>query len=405
MIRFFNVLTIFVFCSVKIFSQSENEMKFDLGGYINWTAIYDSRQTISLREGHFLLYPSNEVIDVTGKDINAKSGLNLLSIQTRVNGKLTGPEAFGAKTSGFLEAEFFGTSEGDVNGLRLRHAFVNFNWGSTALLVGQTWHPMFVAEAFPQTISFNTGVPFQPFSRNPQVRLSQSFGKFKLLAALITQRDFTSNGPAGFSSSYLRNTAIPEAHLQFQLKTGNTLLGIGGDYKMLTPRIETVNKTATDETISSYAGIAFAKYTVSGFSLIVEGIYGQNLADLVMLGGYAVSSFDSTTGKEKYTNLNIFSVWTDITVGKELQGGLFAGYSENLGSDNQIVGKIYARGENIGRVIRFSPRIQYTTGKVRVAAEVEFTQALYGVPDQKGKVNSGTNVSNTRLILGTFYNF
>ena len=120
----------------------------------------------------FCLYPSPESFDVNKVDINDNPGFNILSIQSRLTGKITGPDAFGAKTSGQLEGEFFGTADGDVNGFRLRHAFVKLDWEQTSLLVGQTWNPMFITELVPGTVSFNTGAPFNPFARNPQIRFS-----------------------------------------------------------------------------------------------------------------------------------------------------------------------------------------------------------------------------------------
>lgn len=110
----------------------------DFSGFVKTDIIHDSRQTVSIREGHFLLYPAQEELDINGKDINAVSNFNILSIQTRLHGKITGPDAFGAKTSGAIEGEFFGHSDGDINGFRLRHAFVKLNWTNTQLLVGQT---------------------------------------------------------------------------------------------------------------------------------------------------------------------------------------------------------------------------------------------------------------------------
>ena len=83
-------------------------------------------------------------------DINASADLHMLNIQTRLKGDISGPDAFGAKTSGVIEAEFYGTSELDVNGFRLRHAYVKMDWQKTNLLVGQYWHPLFPAESFPE---------------------------------------------------------------------------------------------------------------------------------------------------------------------------------------------------------------------------------------------------------------
>lgn len=89
---------------------------------------------------------------------------------------------------------------------------------------------------FANVVSFNTGIPFQPFSRNPQVRLKHNFGQLSLAATAYTQRDFSSPGPNGTSSSYLRNAVIPGLHLQTMFEFPNLLFGFGGDYKTLRPR-------------------------------------------------------------------------------------------------------------------------------------------------------------------------
>lgn len=402
---------ILVYCLLLIpstsFSQSETKEEINLkfGGYINWTANYDSRQTVSLREGYLFLYPADKKLDEKGNDINDKPNLNFLAIQTRLNTRIDGPQALGAKASGFIEAEFFGTSDGDMNGFRLRHAFLSLKWENTTLLVGQTWHPMVIAEAYPLVVSFNTGSPFQPLSRNPQIRLTHSFGKFSLMTALVSQRDFTSGGPNGFSSVYMRNAGVPAAHLQAIYKDEHILLGIGGDVKKISPQIETSKKISTDENIVSYDGLSYAKYYNGNFAIAVQGIYGQNMADMLMLGGYGVSGIDTVTGKQTYSNMDVYSLWSDITYGKELQAGLFIGYSKSLGSDKELVGSSFTRVNNIDNIMRFSPRLQYTVGKIRLATEVEYTKAFYGKPDECGKVKSCHNVSNTRVLLSTYYNF
>lgn len=390
-----------------MFSQSETkeELNVKFGGYINWTANYDTRQTVSLREGYLFLYPADIKLDEKGNDINNKASLNFLAIQTRLNTRIDGPKALGAKASGFIEAEFFGTSEGDINGFRLRHAFLSFKWENTTLLIGQTWHPMVIAEAYPLVVSFNTGSPFQPLSRNPQIRLTHSFGNFSLMGALVSQRDFTSGGPGGFSSVYMRNAGIPAAHLQAIYKDEHILLGAGGGVKKISPQIETAKKVSTDENIVSYDGLAYAKYNNGNFVMAVQGIYGQNLADLLMLGGYGVSGIDTVTGKQTYSNMDVYSFWSDVMYGKDLQAGLFFGYSKNLGSRKEILGNAFTRVSNIDNLMRISPRLQYTVGKIKLGAEVEYTKAAYGKPDEHGKVSSSHKVANTRIILSTYYNF
>ena len=108
-------------------------------------------------------------------------------------------------------------------------------------MVGQFWHAMFITDCFPDVVSFNTGAPFQPFARAPQIRLTRAFGSWSIIATALSQRDFASNGPEGASSVYLRNAAVPEFNLKAQYAAKNekagteTLLGFGIDYMTIAP--------------------------------------------------------------------------------------------------------------------------------------------------------------------------
>lgn len=376
-------------------------------GFVKTDVIYDTRQIVSLREGHFLLYPQNEKLDLNKIDINDKNNFNILSIQTRLLGKITGPDAFEAKTSGQIEAEFFGTSDGDINGLRLRHAFVKFDWSKTSLLVGQTWNPMFISEVFPGVVSFNTGSPFQPFSRNPQIRLSQSLDNIRLVFTAASQRDFSSGGPDGFTSAYLRNSALPILNAQVQYTTGNNLIGAGLDFKKITPRIVTTKNFITEKSISTLSFTGYFKFNPDPVTIKSQVVYGSNLADLMMLGGYAVSSTNATDGQEEYTGIKVLSAWGEVVYGKEIEFGFFGGYSKNLGADENISGAYYGRATDIDYLFRISPRVQYNSGSARISTELEYTTAAYGKNDNsnKGKVINTKSISNLRLLLAVYYFF
>lgn len=408
----------------------KSEIKFS--GFVKSDFFWDTRQNSSIREGHFLLYPLAIFKDSVGKDINDVPNFNFLSIQSRLSGKITGPDAFGAKTSGVIEADFFGnagTGLDDVNGFRLRHGFAKLSWPKTELLFGQYWHPLFIAESFPGVISFNTGAPFQPFSRNPQVRITHKINDFKLIAAICSQRDFTSMG----GSTLIRNSAIPEAQVQFQYAEKNDSLktemiaGIGGGYKILRPRLVSTVGTKIykiDETVGSFSTTVFFKYKIPVITIKLQGVYGQNLADLLMLGGYAIDTIsDVTTGKLKYAPSNTMSAWLDInTNGEKIQFGIFAGYTENLGLDNALgfkknVNIINAlksteRAYDIKSVLRVTPRILFIAGKFQFTGEVEFTMAAYATKtnnetniSSKGVVTGSENVSNIRALFAVIYNF
>ena len=393
----FFLLFITGFTPAVIGQTDDYQIKFS--GYVRSDAMFDSRQTVSARESHFLLYPANEKFNNSGEDLNNKASLNMLSIQTRLRGKVTGPEAFGAKSSGLIEGEFFGHSDGDINGFRLRHAFVNLDWANTSLLIGQFWNPMFVLEVYPGVVSFNGGVPFQPVARNPQVRITQRINLFNASFTAAFQRDFTTLGPSGASSEYLRNSLLPILDLQLKYIDEHYLLGTGIDFKSIMPRLVTDKEYSASERVNSLAFMAYSKFNFGGFTIKMESIYGENLTDLLMLGGYACVSKDPESGVESYSPLTVFSAWTDLSYHWFTTAGLFIGYTENLGSDKEINGEYYARGNNIKNVFRVSPRLAVQSGSLSLQAELEFTSAAYGEPDIFGKIENSKGVANTRLLM------
>ncbi len=416
MSAFFILITLFVN------AQEENKFGIRFSGFVKSDIFYDSREVETIREGHFLLYPLNVKYDKDSADVNAHPSFNMLSIQSRLTGNITAPDVLGAKTSGMLEAEFFGTSNADINGFRLRHALVKLNWKSTELLIGQTWHPMFNSFCFPEVVSFNTGAPFQPFSRNPQIRLTQSFGNFRMLLAGMAQRDFTSPGPDGPGSKYIRNTAMPDMHLQVYYRKVNEekkcewMFGAGFDYKFLKPRLMTDSSYKTDQKLGTYAAIAFVKNKNRYLTWKLTGTYGQNLYDLMMLGGYAVK-YDTTASnlardEKLYTSLDVLSGWIEIYSDiKNFQVGIFGGFTKNMGSMKNIAdwnnsASYFTRGRDISYIYRISPRVVYNAGKLRFGLEGEYTTAAYGSKiNSLGEVSDLKTVSNIRVLLGVFYFF
>jgi hypothetical protein len=384
-----------------------------LSGFVKTDIFYDTRPSTSIREGHYLLFPKAPLLGADGDDINDRASFNILSIQTRIAGRITGPDALGAKTSAYIEAEFFGTSDSDLNGFRLRHGWLKLNWARSELMIGQFWHPMFVTESFPDVVSFNTGAPFQPFNRSPQVRFTHVFGKVSLAATALAQRDFVSTGPDGASSVYLRNAALPEFNLKLQYAAKNdahrteTVAGVGADLMKIAPRIVTVAGYETEESLTGLAAMAFFKQRWPTWTWKTEAVWGQNLHHLTMLGGYAVRDIvDEVRQEWAYTPIATLSLWTEImSNGTAWQAGLFAGYSKNLGSSHEITGATYGRGVDIDELYRLSPRLVYNVGKMRFAGEVELTAASYGTPDAFGKVRDAGYVRNLRLLLAAYYFF
>lgn len=381
-------------------------------GFVKTDIFFDTRQSTAsngLREGHFYLFPDNVLYDEEMNDLNANPSFHILNIQTRVRGDIIGPDAFGAKTSGAIEAEFFGTGESDINGFRLRHSYVKMEWPKVTLLAGQYWHPMFPAENFPGTVSFNTGSPFVPFSRNPQVRVIYTPGRLlSLTLAAYSQRDFTSPGPDGNSNKYIRNSGRPGIHLQFRLPAGNNLTAWGGvDYKVLRPEIKTPANIETEATVGSLAAFATLKMKAGPVNFSVMGVYAENGSDMMMIGGYAATGIpDPVDQIREWTSLNTASFWADIsTTVRKTQFGIFSGYSKNLGASEPVQGDVFGRGSNIDHLFRLSPRATVTEGKLSIAMELESTLAAYGTTQVDGRVADSSSVTNLRLLLSFIYRF
>ena len=401
----------FLFNAANGFSQDSTKNKTDnkwgikLKGFVKSDFWYDSRQVFTSREDLFLIYPKNILLDKNGNDINARDCYNFSAITTRLIGVLSGPDAFGAKTSGWIEADFSGVSNADIDGFRLRHAYSKLTWPKWELLFGQYWHPLFVPEVFPQVISLNTGAPFSPFIRNPQLSLTRFLGKWNIQFVMLAQRDNANDGPEGTSNVYLRNTGIPNVHLQFQYKDKSNVFGFGGDYKLLQPRLVSDSNIISHEKIGSYAFLAYWKYTKGTFCWRFKAIYGQNLTEHLLLGGYAVKSRDSITGIESYTPTNHLFLSGNITYGKNIQFGLYGGYAKNFGTSDKNTGKYYSRGSDIAYMYRLSPSLSIKSGSTQLSAEVEYTVAAFGKPDSKGVIANSKEVADLRLLLTVFYFF
>lgn len=422
-----------------LFAQGDGDKKplfgIKFSGFVKTDIFFDSRQTIASREGHFLLYPEPEKLDADGNDINAKWNSNILAIQTRLAGSIWGPDALGAKTSAYFEAEFFGNINPNINTFRLRQAWIKLNWKTTELLAGQAWHPMFSTECFPGTVSFNTGAPFVVFSRNPQVRITQKINNLAFQLTALEQIDFTSDGPDGPNPKYLRNSVLPELNFLIQYgkswpdKGSEFLIGASINYQMLTPRLSTtvtispaydtvingkvqhVNAVTeiykTDTKSTAWGANFFTKVKTKPVTLKLGAEWGQNNNAYLMLGGYAVKSItDAAKGFVDYANVQSVALWAELhSNGAKWRPGIFGGYSKNLGIGETVIGPYYARGANIDYLWRVSPRLELNVQRLRFAGEVEYTVAGYGKTTSKGYVSDPKAVGNLRILLAVYYFF
>jgi len=409
-ILIFSVL-VMLFASNTSNAQDDEKLSVKISGHVSAESIFDTRQTVTAREGDVLIFPEKKLLDANGEDINAKSNFNMFNIHSRVKLSITAPSFLNAKVSGMIEGDFAGSANDKIGLFRLRHAIVKLNWKHSELLTGQYWHPMFTLEAFPQVVSWNAALPYFPLERCAQIRYSYSEtenSKFSFTAS--TQLDFKSTGPIGPSTDYMRNSAMPELNATYVLGLKSKfLIGANVGYKTLKPQLSYLvgtTKFKSEESLGSYHLSLFSKIKIVKTEVRLGAFYGQNLYDFVMLGGYGVSGVNSK-GEPTYTNIATGSYWLDFDsglLGKKVDLGLFAGYTKNYGSDKPITGAVYARGD-VDSSFRISPRIVYGIGNVKFRGEVSYDVATYGTPDANYKVQNTYNVSNTRFLLATTLHF
>lgn len=401
-----NTLLLFLCLPLLLWSQEEEKEKptIKLSGFVKADYIFDSRQNVEGREGFYISYPKPIEWDANGVDINAHPSSNQYGMTTRLGVTAAGVSVLNADVMAFMEGDFTGPGNAHNNTLRLRHAYIKMDWSNTCLLMGQYWHPNDVPEMIPKVLSLNTGAPMHSFSRGPQIRLTQITGPLKWIAVAYAQRDFSSTGPEGTSSIYLRNGLVPDFSLQAHYSNKSIFAGAGMNYKRLHFRSFTLDHQLMSDDVSALSALAFIKIQLQNWELSLQGVWGENLYDHLMLGGTAVTYADSSKAEIEYSNISSISAWSTLYYHfKKLKIGVFGGFAKNQGSKNEIIGPVYARGSDIDYVYRISPQWYYQIKNLIIANEWEYTVAAYGQPDSFGEVSDSYEIGNLRFTLSLIY--
>ena len=443
--RLFIVSLLAIF-TLGAFAQKKEKPSFKFYGFVRNYACYDTRESLTSNSEQFYYMPKDIKLDANGNDLNAQDNIMLLSITTRLGLNVSGLNFLGSKTSAKIEADFagFGTSN---TVLRIRQAYAKMDWEHSKVLVGQAWHPA-MGDMMPDVFSLETGAPFTPFSRTPQVRYDYETKNVKLTATALYQFQYTSYGPDGASFNYARNAIVPEMYFQGIIKSGGFMMGLGVDVLTLKPRQsytvteketiytaivdkngqpvhdpitdeemyvkseKDVTKTykCNDQLMVSVTPTLFASYKKGNWGVKGRITYAQNAAHMSMISGYAVTE-KQENGNWKYSSINSIGGWVDATYKQPLKTGYltfccFAGYTKNLGCMNEIVGDIYMRGEkNMDYMWRVAPSILYTHNAMQIGIEYNPTTVGYGKPDNQYRMYNPHTVTNHRICAMLKYNF
>ncbi len=441
--------TLFIAVLMSIFIGSvtaQEKFSFKFYGFVRNYACFDTRESLTSNSEQFYYMPKDVKLDADGNDINAQPNMMLLSITTRLGLNITGPEFLGAKTSAKIEADFagFGTSN---TVLRIRQAYAKMDWKYSKILIGQAWHPM-MGDMMPDVFSLETGAPFTPFSRTPQLRYDYANKGFTLTATALYQFQYTSYGPDGASFNYARNAIVPELYFQAMYKNGGFQAGVGIDLLTIKPRQSytikemeyspiyaddgtpitdsegnpvTVGKEVSntykcnEAPVVSITPTLFASYKADRWGIKGRVTYAQNAAHISMISGYGVTNIKDN-GEWEYGTINSIGGWIDATYKQPLKKGYlqfccFAGYTKNLGCESNIMKDdkdylIFMRGEkNMDYMWRVAPSILYTHNALQIGVEYNPTTVGYGTHDGDYKMYNPRPVTNHRICAMVKYNF
>ena len=385
-----------------------------LSGFVKSSYYYDTRQVVAARDVDFLLYPAVNTPDAD--DPSDRDNLGAFQFFSRLGLRVDDFEqtVLGADVSGYVETDFFGPTGNTQNTLRVRRAFAQMAWDAREVQFGVEWSPLFTLGAYPHTVATEAGTPFNPFARQPMIKLTlRPTERLRLIGATAWQMDAfvdaaPSNAPSGADPQggvdAQQQAAIPGLHGHAQYVTDRVRLGLGGYLKALRP-------LPRGERFFSGAGTAYAAY--SGDPLVLRGkvVYGS-VRDHVGIGGYLydpAAAGSDVGAADAFQQINTLSTWLEVEKTGTVAPGLFVGYLTNLGAADALDGTpttvAYATrgvdptGQSLASVWEVAPRLALNYGPMRFAFEVQVTTAQYTArlddhfaPDPAADEDAVTNV-------------
>ena len=204
--------------------------------------------------------------------------------ETRVNMLVKGPDAWGAKTSAFIEGDFR-NSAGSANSgvMTLRHAFMKFDWAQDSLILGQTWNEWGMIFSVP-TLAFNELVDVNKGFRQPQIRWTHTFNKnFSFFLGVYSQYNTMTVGNAQNDAG---RGLMPHYMGELTWKTDScgkigpymTQFSFGGFYGQEKFTYTSDNRTWSDEKVNTWM------MALKGFVPIIPEKKGNKAGSFALTG-------------------------------------------------------------------------------------------------------------------------
>ncbi len=288
-----------------ISNAGEVNSRYDvtIGGFIKYDLGYSTQDSHS--DPAVALRDSSSV----RKNLYDEYGNTFMSSgETRLNFLIKGPDVWGAKTSGFVEGDFRGTTTGNAyGGFQLRHAWMKLNWPAAELTIGQTWQ-QFGMIYDRGALGDSDFYMDMKGVRSPQVALRYNFTKnLNMMLGIYSPTEW-SGSTRQYNDDYARN-GLPFGEYELEYKNENcgrigpqmlrfAVGGIVGREKKTVAN--TTTKRYNDDTIPVWQTV-FRYYVPfipekqgnkkGALALNGNAFIGQNFGGIKWLGDGSVGSY------------------------------------------------------------------------------------------------------------------
>jgi len=369
--------------------EKKAEPHFKFYGFVRTYVAFDTHESSAGTGDLYYYMPKDrDISPTTGEDLNENPSFRYLSLTSRLGVDVLGYEFGGYKIGGKIEADFYSGLSGSTGTatFRLRQAYVTVGKKSRNWKIGQAWHPM--AADLPDIFSLESGAPFGPFSRTPQINFETKLAdKLSLTAAAIWQMQYTSTGPSGASADYIKYSLIPEFYLGFNFKWNKNIFRIGGEYLSIKPRNLNLLKTErVSDRLNTFNLFQYGQFGAGNWTIKEKITYANDGSHMNLVGGYGVSKIN-TDGSWEYSASRNVSGWATVQYKKKdcpWVPSILLGYIKNFGTPEVIIGEFWKKNnaDSVNQMFRIQPEILYNLGKLSFGLEYMWTSVNYGKPNE-----------------------
>ena len=424
-------------------------------GFIRNYMAFDTREVSAGTQDLYFYMPKDRSLE-GGVDLNANPSFRMLSLTTRLGLNVTGYRIGELQVSGNVEGDFYCMS-GSAAVLRLRHAYMGLLWdnlelGDLLVYVGQTWHPM--AADMPHVTNLETGAPFNPFNRSPQVMFHWKVRRFTLTGGILYPMQYLPVAPNVTTTTYYSESSgktipitvygaaksadpnkygmIPEVYVGLSYEHRGFLGRVGVDMFSSMPRWEAPAVSIVDEEtrelaydfsntsilkarLFAFSPFAYVQYTKGKFQVRAKSILAQSGEHMNLLSGYA-GTYNWRRHALEYTPMQDWASFVSFQYGTRFQVMCMAGYMQQLGTtkavfaNNSTARPLWLNtvaDTKIQRAFRATPAIAYNLGKLTFSLEYNCTGAWFGegARNRGGLYGKGHWILDHRILQMVKFSF